>query len=62
MSGLMYYRPEDHISYLLDCLQKLQSQGITSVKWNQFIDLKRKSPLPPIIPTSPSGDKVQRNG
>lgn len=58
MSGLMYYRPEDHIAYLLECLQKLQDQGVTSVKWNQFIDLKRKSPLPPISSTAPDAGHV----
>lgn len=59
MSALMYYRPDDHISYLVECLQKLRSQGIISVKWNQFIDARRtsKSPLPPILPYTPSAER-----
>lgn len=47
MTGLMYYRPEDHIGYLQDCLSKLQDEGSDSVTWKRFID-QRRTPLPPI--------------
>ncbi len=50
MTGLMYYLPEDHIHYLQDCLLKVKEQGVESVRWNLFIDQKRKTPLPPITP------------
>jgi len=48
MTGLMYNRPEDHISYLQDCLKTLQDEkGEESVAWNRFIAASTK-PLPPI--------------
>lgn len=49
MSGLMYHRPEDHISYLLGCLEKLRSEGsVETPRWNKFIDQRACTPLPPI--------------
>ena len=48
MTGLMYYRPDDHITYLQDCLHKVQDQGVDTVRWNLFIEQRRKTPLPPI--------------
>ncbi|KAK2151184.1 hypothetical protein LSH36_373g02088 [Paralvinella palmiformis] len=48
MTGLMYYRPDDHITYLQDCLRKVKEQGVESVRWNLFIEQRRKTPLPPI--------------
>ena len=50
MTGLMYYRPEDHITYLQECLRKVQSEGAESVRWNLFIQQRLKTPLPPITP------------
>ncbi|XP_077986420.1 adenylate kinase isoenzyme 5-like isoform X2 [Glandiceps talaboti] len=52
MTGLMYYRPEDHVTYLQDCLQKAKTTGVENVKWNSFVEgAKRSTPLPPITPT-----------
>ena len=49
MTGLMYYRPDDHIKYLQDCLTKVKAEGMDNVRWNIFIDAHRgKTPLPPI--------------
>lgn len=48
MTGLMYYRPDDHIDYLQDCLKKIRENGVDHVKWNLFIESRRKTPLPPI--------------
>ena len=48
MTGLMYYRPEDHLSYIHECLSKIKSDGPDAVKWNLFIEKARKTPLPPI--------------
>ena len=50
MTGLMFYRPEDHIAYLQECLKKILEEGVDKVRWNLFIDSKRKTPLPPITP------------
>ena len=52
MTGLMYYRPEDHITYLQDCLRKVSDDGVDQVRWNLFIDSRRKTPLPPITPSA----------
>jgi len=47
MTGLMYNRPEDHITYLQDCLKTLQDEkGDEPVAWNRFIVASK--PLPPI--------------
>lgn len=47
MTGLMYNRPEDHITYLQDCLKTLESEkGDEPVAWNRFIAASKA--LPPI--------------
>jgi len=52
MTGLMYNRPEDHITYLQDCLKTLEhDKRGEPVPWNRFIVASK--PLPPIR----SGDK-----
>ncbi len=49
MTGLMYHRPEDHVKYLQECLNKVKEDGMDNVSWNIFIDAhKSKEPLPPI--------------
>ena len=48
MTGLMYYKPEDHITFLQECLRKVKHEGIDEVKWNIFIESRKKTPLPPI--------------
>ncbi len=49
MTGLMYYRPDDHINYLKECLSRVEKEGMDNVRWNIFIDAHRgKTPLPPI--------------
>ena len=52
MTGLMFYRPDDHIEFIKECLTKVKNNGIDSIKWNIFIDQRRKNqtPLPPISP------------
>ena len=50
MTGLMFYRPEDHIRYLQECLKKIRDEGVDKVRWNLFIESRRKTPLPPITP------------
>jgi len=47
MTGLMYNRPEDHITYLQDCLKMLEAEkGDEPVAWNRFIVGSKA--LPPI--------------
>lgn len=49
MTGLMYHRPQDHIKYLIDCLQKVHDKGQDNITWSSFVDIRRtKTPLPPI--------------
>ena len=49
MTGLMYYRPDDHIKYLQECLKQVKDEGADNVRWNIFIEAhKSKDPLPPI--------------
>lgn len=53
MTGLMYHRPSDHLNYLITCLEKVRTEGIDSIRWNYFVDLRRtKTPLPPVTPTN----------
>lgn len=38
LTGLMYYRPEDPVSYLEHCLQKVRELGGPEmVQWDTFI-------------------------
>ena len=47
MTGLMYNRPEDHITYLQDCLKTLESEKRDEpVPWNRFVVATK--PLPAI--------------
>ena len=62
MTGLMYYRPEDHVHYMLDCLRKLKDDGIQRVCWNIFIDQQRKSPLVPLASPLPPITPPPENG
>ncbi|XP_062593112.1 adenylate kinase isoenzyme 5-like [Saccostrea cucullata] len=49
MTGLMYHRPQDHIKYLIECLEKVKEKGPQNVTWSSFVDIRRaKTPLPPI--------------
>ncbi|PAA76262.1 hypothetical protein BOX15_Mlig009369g1, partial [Macrostomum lignano] len=51
MTGLMYHRPGDHVAYLQDCLEKIKAKGVSSVRWDLFLEAKRaKTPLPPVTP------------
>ncbi|XP_064616728.1 adenylate kinase isoenzyme 5-like isoform X2 [Liolophura sinensis] len=53
MTGLMYHRPSDHLHYLITCLEKVRTEGIDSIRWNYFVDLRRtKTPLPPVTPNN----------
>ncbi|XP_064649124.1 adenylate kinase isoenzyme 5-like isoform X2 [Lineus longissimus] len=54
MTGLMYHRPKDHITYLRECLDKIRSKGLDHVRWNLFVEQRRKTPLPPISPQNGS--------
>ena len=58
MTGLMYHRPEDHLTYLQNCLQGVREKGLDNVRWNLFIEQRNKTPLPPIRPGSggPGGE------
>ena len=56
MTGLMYYRPDDHINYLQECLSKVRDDGMDDMRWNIFIDAHRgKTPLPPIGSSGTNG-------
>lgn len=50
LTGLLYNKPEDHLSFLEQCIAVAKSEK-NDIKWNTFLDLNKK-PLPPI----PKGD------
>ncbi|CAG5129709.1 unnamed protein product, partial [Candidula unifasciata] len=51
MTGLMFHRPNDHIQYLIDSLEKVKAKGQDAVTWNMFVEAhSAKTPLPPILP------------
>lgn len=54
MTGLMFHRPNDHLSFLIDCIKKVKDSGKNVLQWDSFVDIK-KSPLPPISSTTPNG-------
>lgn len=48
LTGLMYYRPDDPIDYLEDCLKKARELGgPDKVRWDTFVGHEKK-PLPPL--------------
>ncbi|XP_074653919.1 adenylate kinase isoenzyme 5-like [Tubulanus polymorphus] len=61
LTGLMYHRPKEHVDYLIDCLSKIKQQGLDHVRWNLFIEQRRKTPLPPITPPN-GGRRSSRPG
>ncbi|RUS83726.1 hypothetical protein EGW08_008522 [Elysia chlorotica] len=51
MTGLMFHRPNDHIQYLIDSLEKVKVKGQAEMTWNMFVEVRSsKTPLPPITP------------
>lgn len=53
MTGLMFHRPNDHIQYLIDSLEKVKIKGQAELTWNMFVEVKSaKKPLPPITPVN----------
>ncbi|XP_059141356.1 adenylate kinase isoenzyme 5-like [Physella acuta] len=53
MTGLMFHRPNDHIQYLIDSLEKVKTKGQAELTWNMFVEVKSaKKPLPPITPVN----------
>ncbi|XP_072560437.1 adenylate kinase isoenzyme 5 [Paramormyrops kingsleyae] len=48
LTGLMYYRPDDPVEYLENCLKKVRELGGTEkVRWDTFVGQEKKS-LPPL--------------
>lgn len=37
MTGLMFKQPDNHIEYIINCLQKVNKNSDNQVKWNAFI-------------------------
>lgn len=56
LTGLLYNKPEDHLSFLEQCIAVAKSTEKNDIKWNSFLDLNKK-PLPPI----PKGDGPLRS-
>ena len=57
MTGLMYNRPEDHITYLQDCLKTLQDEKgdeAEAVTWNRFVVASKPLPSIPVEPKNGS--------
>ena len=56
MTGLMFKQPDDHIEFLIHCLNNLKSAGknLPPIKWNTFIQSASDvaTPLPPVRPGS----------
>ncbi|KAM4640945.1 adenylate kinase isoenzyme 5 [Discoglossus pictus] len=48
LNGLMYYRPDDPVDYLENCLQKVKELGGTEkVRWDTFVGPDKRN-LPPL--------------
>lgn len=53
MTGLMFKQPDDHIDYIIQCLQRLKGNTAPAnsknpVKWNTFITNGNDKDLPPL--------------
>ena len=60
MTGLMYNRPEDHITYLQDCLKTLENERRDEpVPWNRFV--VTSTPLP-AIPSEHKNGRYSASG
>ncbi|XP_066293891.1 uncharacterized protein [Branchiostoma lanceolatum] len=68
LTGLMYNRPEDHISYIENCLQQAKGSDIQNLRWDSFVRDKALPPIPPFdgtrsttFPTEPNMQEMNRN-
>ena len=46
MTGLMFRQPDDHLDYIINCLQKLKSNPAVQrnkIKWNTFLTAGNES-------------------
>ena len=70
MTGLMFKQPDDHIDYIINCLQRVKQargQGNDennkqngSVKWNTFLTAPNDKDLPPLKDNSQQINKEAR--
>ncbi|CAH1271782.1 AK5 [Branchiostoma lanceolatum] len=68
LTGLMYNRPEDHISYIENCLQQAKGSDVQNLRWDSFVRDKALPPIPPFdgtrsttFPTEPNMQEMNRN-
>ncbi|XP_078686294.1 uncharacterized protein LOC144918994 isoform X2 [Branchiostoma floridae x Branchiostoma belcheri] len=68
LTGLMYNRPEDHISYIEDCLQQAKQSDIQNLRWDSFVRDKALPPIPSFdgtrsttFPTEPNMQEMHKN-
>ncbi|XP_078605176.1 uncharacterized protein LOC144878458 isoform X3 [Branchiostoma floridae x Branchiostoma japonicum] len=68
LTGLMYNRPEDHISYIEDCLQQAKQSDIQNLRWDSFVRDKALPPIPTYdgtrsttFPTEPNMQEMHKN-
>ena len=38
LAGLMYYRPEDPVTFIEYCIQKIRTGNVPRLDWNSFVD------------------------
>lgn len=48
MTGLMVHKPDDHLDFLAQCINKIKESGKLDLSWNSFVEVKKSSALPPI--------------
>lgn len=36
----MYHRPNDHLDYMQQCIEKIRANGMNSVRWDLFLQSK----------------------
>ncbi|CAM1292267.1 Uncharacterised protein g383 [Pycnogonum litorale] len=53
MTGLMYHRPDDHLTYMEQCLLMMRQKGMKDLSWNTFIECN----LPKMKPLSATGQE-----
>lgn len=51
MAGLMYHQPDDPITFLQECLDKVQSNPPSAYAWNLFVGKRRQRKAPSRVQT-----------
>ncbi|CAI2727282.1 unnamed protein product [Schistosoma spindalis] len=61
LTGLMYHRPNDHLDYMQQCIEKIRANGMNSVRWDLFLQSKPVEQLSLDMKTKVDKDSSQHD-